>query len=82
VRVIQARDGPGLALEARVDLGVLTQVLRQDLDGDIATEARVARPVDFAHAAGPERRENFVGPETGTGSEVHNPAIYDIGKAA
>ena len=33
---------------------------RQDLDRDLAAEARVPRPVDLAHAAGPEGPEDLV----------------------
>ena len=38
----------------------------QHFDGDIAPQAQVARPVDFAHAASPEQRLNFVVPEPRT----------------
>ena len=46
-------------------------VLREDLDGDVAVELRVARAVDLAHAARAERREDLVGTETGSGDESH-----------
>ena len=52
-----------LALEALPQLRVGRQVLGQHLDGDGALEARVARPVDLAHAARADRREDFVGAE-------------------
>ena len=55
-----------LALEALAQLLVGGQVLRQDLDGDGPLEARVPRPVDLAHPARAERREDLVGTEPGT----------------
>ena len=39
----------------------------QDLDRDVAVEARVARAVDLAHAAGAEGGEDLVGAEAGSG---------------
>ena len=42
---------------------------RQDLDRDRAIEPRVAGPVDLAHAAGAEGRDDFVRAETGAGCE-------------
>ena len=33
---------------------------RQDLEGDITSELRVTRPIDFAHAPGANLREYFV----------------------
>ena len=49
VRVIQARDRPGLAREAGESLGILRHVRRQDLHGDVTPEPGVPRPVDLAH---------------------------------
>ena len=57
VRVRQRGDRLGLALEARRGLGLVGQALGQDLDRHVASEARVPRPVDLAHAAGAEGAE-------------------------
>jgi hypothetical protein len=35
----------------------------KDFDGDIAAESRIAGAIDFAHPAGAERRDDFVGAE-------------------
>ncbi len=45
---------------ARACASVAT-VLRQDLDGDLALELVIARPVDLAHAAGADRGQDLVG---------------------
>ena len=65
----QRGDGLGFALEARQPVGVIRKRGRQDLDCDIAIEARVPRPVDLAHAAGADGGEDFVRAETSAGSE-------------
>ena len=71
VRVRERRDGLGLALEAGQRVGVRRQVRREDLDGHLAIELRVARAVDLAHPPGAERREDLVGPEPCSGGETH-----------
>ena len=38
----------------------------QHLDRDLAPEARVVRAIDLAHAPGAERRDNLVGPNSGS----------------
>ena len=45
--------------------------VRKDFDRDVATELRVARAIDLAHAAGAERRQNLVGAETSARRESH-----------
>src|SRR5437773_9799113 len=47
--------------------GIRRERIRQDFDRDVAIELRVARPIDLAHPAGAERRENLVLPEAGSG---------------
>ena len=54
MRVIQRRERLRLAGEARHPLGVRGEQIRQDLDGDVAVEPRVAGAEHFAHAAGTE----------------------------
>ena len=71
VRMVERRDGPRLALEAGAHLGVGRQVLGQHLDRDVAPEARVARAVHLAHAAGAERGDDLVGSEPGPGGQCH-----------
>jgi hypothetical protein len=61
VRGIQRGQRPRFAAEPREALGVVGHRVRQDLQGDIASESRVARPVDLAHAAGPDPGDDLVG---------------------
>jgi hypothetical protein len=41
----------------------------QDLQGDVAIQLRIARPIDLAHAASPEGRQDLVRTQAGTGTE-------------
>ena len=69
VRMVQRREQLRLALEARESLGVAREERGQNLDRDVATELGVARPVDFAHAAGAEPGDDRVGSELLAGSK-------------
>ena len=71
VRMIQRGEDLRFALEPRHSFTVQRERVGQDLDGDVAIEPRVARLVDLAHATRAERRQDFVGAETGSGCERH-----------
>ena len=43
----------------------------KNLDGDGAIEAGIDRAIDLAHAAGADRRDDFVRAEFGAGGERH-----------
>ncbi len=80
---IQRGQGLGLALKPRDPLRVGGERRGQDLDGDVAIEPRVPRPIHFAHAAGSEGRDDLVRAEAGTGSEGQTLAVdYTGGTAA
>ena len=65
--------GEDAGLRARTGRGdrVGRQAVRQDLDGDVAIQLRVARAIDLAHAPGPEGGNDGVGAERVTGGETH-----------
>jgi hypothetical protein len=71
VRMIEGRERGGFALEPRPPLRVGRPCRRQDLDRDVALQARVLRAVHLAHSACPERTEDLVGAEPGTRGEAH-----------
>ncbi len=48
---------------------VRTQMCRENFDCDLAPEPRILGAVHLAHPARPERRQDFVGAETGAGGE-------------
>ena len=71
IRVVEGGEELGLALEAGRALDVVHEFLGKDLDGDLAAEARVARPPDLAHAAGSEKVDDLVRTEAGPGNDRH-----------
>src|SRR5262249_18305419 len=95
VRVGELADQPGLALEARVELRVVTQLGVDDLDGDRAAENDVGSPVNLGHAAaaaefvelvaaadnraGRERNHFGVGGESGCGGGTNDDGVVESG---
>src|SRR5262249_34942661 len=71
IGVVQGAWRLDVLLETTQPVGVLGEAGRQHLDGHLAANARVAGAVDLAHAAGAERRQNFVWTEPGGWSERH-----------
>jgi hypothetical protein len=63
VRVAQRTDGSDLLLEAAQLLGARRVVGDDELDRDLAPDARVARAVHLTHAAPAEQLEDLVGSE-------------------
>lgn len=61
--MLQAGDGPGLALNPGAEIRVRTEVCGKDFDSDGAVQPRVARLVDLPHAARAQGRLDFVGTE-------------------
>jgi len=71
VRVVDAREQPRLALETGQSVPVGRELLREQLDGDVATETGVMGPVHLAHAAGTDRLLDAVVTEAFTLYELH-----------
>ena len=71
VGMIQAGDGFGLALEALPAHRIVREMRRKNLDGDRTVQARVQRPINLAHSARAERRDNFVGAELRARGQGH-----------
>ena len=61
----------GLAVETRERNGIGGKMRGQDLDRDESIELGIERPVYLAHAAGAERRDDFVRSETGSCGQRH-----------
>jgi len=64
VPVIQMRTRFRFTFESFAESCIGGEVRRQDLDSDSAVEARVLRAIHLTHAAGAERRFNFVRTES------------------
>src|SRR5207249_6484957 len=65
-----------LLLEATQPIGVLSEHRRQDLDGDLARDARIAGAIDLPHPARPEGRDDFVMTNAGAGGEDQGCELY------
>jgi hypothetical protein len=63
VRVREHRDGARFALEPREGSRVGRDGRRNDLDGDVPSDAAVVRAIDLAHASGAEEAFNLIGTE-------------------
>ena len=70
-RMIQRREHPRLALEARQAIGIVDDRLGQDLDGDVAVEPGVARAIDLAHPTGADEPEDLERAEAAAFVEGH-----------
>src|SRR5262245_58123318 len=75
VRVIEPRNDARLALEPSAGLGVFGQLRGQDLDGHVAPQPGVPRPVDLAHPTCSHRSDDFIGAQTGPDSEWHRNTV-------
>ena len=69
--MIERGEDLRFALEPRETIGIARECVRQDLQRDVAIELRVARAIDLAHAAGTERRDDFVEAESRADGERH-----------
>ena len=69
--MVQDAGGARLLLEAAQPVGIGGEGRRQDLDRHLAAEARVPGAVDLSHSPRSDRREDFVGPESGAGLQGH-----------
>ena len=79
VGMIERRQQARLALEARAPVGIGQPEIRQDLEGDLAAERRVASPIDVAHAAGAEQSGDLVGSEALARRERGGLVVEDVG---
>ncbi len=76
VGVAEGGHGPGLVLESGATVRAAGELLGQDLDGDLAAQPLVLRPVHLPHAPGAHGREDLVGPEVRAGGyHVLTPTI-------
>ena len=74
VRVRERGHCLRFALEPCALYGIGSQALREDLDRDVALQARVSRAIDFPHAPRSERGDDFIWPECGSDRKSHGRA--------
>ena len=61
--MVDLRDEPRFALEAGETIGIVGERRREDLDGDISSQAGVARTIHLAHGAVTQQTDNLICPE-------------------
>ena len=76
VGMIQGRDRACLALHALFQFGVGGQMIGENLDGDVASEAGVAGAVHLAHSTSAQWRLNFVGAKLAARVQGHESGHY------
>ena len=67
VRVVERGQHLRFALEACEAIGIERERIGDDLQRDVASQFRIARPIHFAHAAGPKGGEDLVRAEADAG---------------
>jgi hypothetical protein len=72
--MIQRREHLGFALEPGKPFRVLRDRVRKHLDCHLAIELGVFGPIDLAHPACTERREDLLRTESGSRSNGHSPS--------
>jgi hypothetical protein len=73
VWMIERREDLRFALKPREAIRIVRQRGREDFDGDVATELRIARAIDLAHPAGADGGEDLVRSKSSSGTERHRP---------
>ena len=73
VRVVERSERLRFLLEARDAHRVVRERRGQHLDRDVATELRIARAIDLAHAARADRLDDFIRPEPRAERDRHLP---------
>jgi hypothetical protein len=74
IGVVQRGHSPRLLLEAMEAICVMGKGFGKNLYGNIAPEPRVPSSINFAHAAGGRRRNDFIRPKFRARRESHPTA--------
>src|SRR4029453_3919384 len=78
VGVIQDARGPSLLLEALEAIRVAREGGREYLDGDVAAQARIFRPVHLAHSPRADPRDDLVGCAVGWVAEEFGRGLQPV----
>ena len=76
VRMIERGQRLRFAREAGESIMIGGERVRQDLQGDVAIELRVASAIHLAHATGANGRDDLVRAESGSWGERQDPGDY------
>jgi hypothetical protein len=79
VWVIQRGEDSRFPFKPNYVFSASDERLRKDLDGDLAIELGVSRPVDLSHSASPEGGDHLVGPEAPALGQPHECGLILVG---
>src|SRR5690242_16552305 len=72
VGVIESASGPRFLFKPAQAVGIAAEGARQDLDGNVPAQSRVAGPIHLTHAALTKWGDDLVGAEFGAGNKGHS----------
>ena len=75
VRMRERSDGAGLAPKSRQRRGIVRECGGENLDGDVAAEARVGGAIDLAHSSAADQLADLVRPEARAARERHGVSM-------
>src|SRR5262249_52810748 len=75
VWMVERSGGAGFLPESRQALGIAAELGWQDFDRHVAPQPRVARSIDLPHAAGTQRRQDFVRSELRARDQAHQGKV-------
>jgi hypothetical protein len=81
VRMVQSRNRTRFLLEPSESIAIERERLGQHFDGNVASKARIPRPIDLAHPAGAQQGDDFKRSEPGARGERHAETILVAGEA-
>src|SRR5262245_13249284 len=62
--------------ETRQPFRIRREGIGKDFQGDVAIQLRIARAIDLAHAASPQKRQDFERSESSSGGKRHWPVRF------
>ena len=80
--MVQRRGGARFLLEPPVQVRIGGESCGENFEGDVASEARIARAIDLAHAAGTDQGNDFIVIDARPGRKGHPPRLYSVAIAS
>ena len=82
VGVVERGEDFSFALKASEPIGIAGEMLRQNLQGNVALQPGVAGAIHLAHATDAQSSEDFIRPQMFTGQRHTVAALYGTGPSA
>jgi hypothetical protein len=69
--MVEGGQRPRFAIEAAASIGIAREAVGQQLQGNVASEPRIAPAIYLAHASGADQGRDFMTAKSAAGSQVH-----------